>query len=77
MFCRYELIHPPDGKWGVASNDNIWNGMLGQLQRRVSFKLIFDSLTVKPLLDYFHNANYMNRTIMNNKISSMEAKAAI
>ncbi|CAC5388392.1 unnamed protein product [Mytilus coruscus] len=32
----YELIHPPDGNWGVASNDNIWNGLLGQLQRRNS-----------------------------------------
>ncbi|CAG2239406.1 GRID1 [Mytilus edulis] len=43
----YELIHPPDGKWGVASNDNIWNGMLGQLQRRevdlVAAPLIIDA----------------------------------
>ncbi|XP_076113565.1 putative glutamate receptor [Mytilus galloprovincialis] len=43
----YELIQPPDGKWGVASNDNIWNGMLGQLQRRevdlVAAPLIIDA----------------------------------
>ncbi|CAC5388391.1 GRID1 [Mytilus coruscus] len=43
----YELIHPPDGKWGVASSDNIWNGMLGQLQRKevdlVAAPLIIDA----------------------------------
>ncbi|CAG2206005.1 unnamed protein product [Mytilus edulis] len=30
----YELISPPDGKWGVASGNNTWNGLFGQLQRR-------------------------------------------
>ncbi|XP_063399305.1 glutamate receptor ionotropic, kainate glr-3-like [Mytilus trossulus] len=30
----YHLISPPDGKWGVASGNNTWNGLFGQLQRR-------------------------------------------
>ncbi|CAC5406414.1 unnamed protein product [Mytilus coruscus] len=30
----YEIKPPPDGKWGVGSDNNTWNGMIGQLQRR-------------------------------------------
>ncbi|CAC5387503.1 unnamed protein product [Mytilus coruscus] len=30
----YDLKLPPDGKWGVVSGNNIWNGLIGQLQRR-------------------------------------------
>lgn len=36
---RYELKAPPDGKWGADKGNMSWNGLLGEVQRRVSKKL--------------------------------------
>ena len=36
----YDLVRPPDGKWGVGNADNEWNGMLGMIKRKeVDFAL--------------------------------------
>ena len=32
---RYELIEPPDKKWGSFDSNLTFNGMIGQLQREV------------------------------------------
>ncbi|XP_063400029.1 probable glutamate receptor [Mytilus trossulus] len=57
----YELKSPPDGKWGVVSGNNVWNGLIGQLQRRevdlVAAPLVIDVLretVVDFTQPYFH-----------------------
>ncbi|CAC5418385.1 unnamed protein product [Mytilus coruscus] len=31
----YEISRPPDGKWGAQTENGSWNGLIGQLERRV------------------------------------------
>ncbi|XP_063840377.1 glutamate receptor ionotropic, kainate glr-3-like [Scylla paramamosain] len=32
----YTLVRPPDGAWGIPTNDGDWNGMIGMVKRNVS-----------------------------------------
>ena len=33
MGFTFEMVRPPDGKWGVKTAEGPWNGMLGMLER--------------------------------------------
>ncbi|XP_076044659.1 glutamate receptor ionotropic, delta-2-like isoform X3 [Oratosquilla oratoria] len=51
---KYSLVRPPDGAWGVTHGDGKFNGMVGQIQRKISFAVV---LALLPLVTWALRSN--------------------
>lgn len=55
------MIGPPDNSWGAEISDNVWNGMVGQLQRK-EVDIVATALTVssqrETVMDFTHPYYY-------------------
>ncbi|VDI39698.1 Hypothetical predicted protein [Mytilus galloprovincialis] len=75
----YEIIPPPDGKWGVGSDNNSWNGMIGQLQRR-EIDMIAAPLGVQShretVMDFTHPYYYEFSAILMKKPNQNDTRWA-
>ena len=36
FYTRFDVIEPPDGKWGIDEGNNTWNGMINEVHQNVS-----------------------------------------
>ena len=39
LCCRYEIVRPPDGAWGIPNDKGEWNGMIGMVKRNVGLSI--------------------------------------
>ena len=45
VHCRYTYIVPADKGWGLETQNGSWNGMIGQLQRKVILQALTEKKT--------------------------------
>ncbi|KAL3861014.1 hypothetical protein ACJMK2_007107 [Sinanodonta woodiana] len=73
----YELVGPPDGKFGSKRSDGRWNGLVGQLERQ-EVDMVVAALSIqserKQVMDFSYPFYYDHRTVLVKKIDPGKTK---
>ncbi|KAL3860944.1 hypothetical protein ACJMK2_007039 [Sinanodonta woodiana] len=73
----YELVEPPDGKFGTKRSDGIWTGLVGQLERQ-EVDMVVTSLSIqserKEVMDFTYPFYYDYTTVLLKKTDPEKTK---